>query len=119
LVSYGFDLLGNNDETQTMKHNIAYLINVILISTFLGAASLFAFRHGKGITEQECTTYEGASILWDLRIYRWVCCIPKGEDLEDCIVIIDKKPLPKTSIKPLPPAGSKIIVQPQQSSDDN
>ena len=102
-----------------MKPNIAFIMNVILILIFLCIPSLLAFRHGKGITEQECTTYEGASILWDLRIYRWVCCIPKGEDLEDCIVIIDKKPLPKTSIKPLPPAGSKIIIQPKQNTDAN
>ena len=102
-----------------MKRNIAYFIIVILISTSLCGASLFAFRHGKGITEQECTTYEGAAILWDLRIYRWVCCIPKGEDLEDCILITDKKPLPKTSTKPLPPAGSKKIIYPKQKSDAN
>jgi hypothetical protein len=102
-----------------MKPNIAFLINVILISTLLCVPSLLAFGQKKGITERECTTYEGAAILWDLRIYRWVCCIPKGEDLEDCIVIIDKKPLPKTSIKPLPPAGSKIIIQPKQKSDAN
>jgi hypothetical protein len=102
-----------------MKPIIAFLVYVILVSIFLCVPSLLAFRHGKGITEQECTTYEGASILWDLRIYRWVCCIPKSEDLEDCIVIIDKKPLPKTSIKPLPPAGSKIIIQPKQNTDAN
>ena len=102
-----------------MKPKIAFLIHVILISTFLCGPLLPAFGQQKGITEQECTTHEGAEILWDLRIYRWVCCIPRSEGLEDCIVIIDKKPLPKTSIKPLPPAGSKIIIQPKQKSDAN
>lgn len=102
-----------------MKPKSTVSINLMLILTFLCIPSLLAFGQEKGITEQECTTYEGAAILWDLRIYRWVCCIPKGEDLEDCIVITDKKPLPKTSIKPLPPAGSKIIIQPKQKSDAN
>ena len=102
-----------------MKQHPSVFINLILSLTFLCGSFLLAFGQEKGITEQECTTYEGAAILWDLRIYRWVCCIPKGEDLEDCIIIIDKKPLPKTSIKPLPPAGSKIIIQPKQKSDAN
>ena len=102
-----------------MKPKSPVFINLILILILSCVPFLLAFRQEKGITEQECTTYEGAAILWDLRIYRWVCCIPKGVDLEDCIVIIDKKPLPKTSIKPLPPAGSKIIIQPKQKSDTN
>ena len=102
-----------------MKSKFPFFINLILILILSCVPFLLAFRQEKGITEQECTTYEGAAILWDLRIYRWVCCIPKGEDLEDCIIIIDKKPLPKTSIKPLPPAGSKIIIQPKQKSDAN
>lgn len=106
-----------NDESLDMKPNAPVFVYFFLILTFLSGSSLLAFGQGKGITEQECTTHEGAEILWDLRIYRWVCCIPKGEDLEDCIVIIDKKPLPKTSIKPLPSAGSKIIVRPKQKSN--
>ena len=102
-----------------MKPKSLVFITLILILILSCVPFLLAFRQEKGITEQECTTYEGAEILWDLRIYRWVCCIPKGEDLEDCIIIIDKKPLPKTSIKPLPPAGSKIIVYPKQKPDAN
>lgn len=102
-----------------MKFNTPFLIHVILISIFLCRPLLLSFGQEKGMTEQECTTREGAEILWDLSKYRWVCCIPRGEDLEDCIVIIDKKPLPKTSIKPLPPAGSKIIIKPKQNSDSN
>ena len=102
-----------------MKPKSPVFINLILILILSYVPFLLAFGQEKGITEQECTTYEGAAILWDLRIYRWVCCIPKGEDLEDCIVITDKKPLPKTSIKPLPPADSKIIIRPKQKSDAN
>jgi hypothetical protein len=61
-----------------------------------------------------CAT-EGAEVIWDLRVYRWVCCIPKGEYLEDCVPISDKAPLPKTSMKPLPEKGSGAIIKPQDS----
>jgi hypothetical protein len=54
---------------------------------------------------------EGAEILWDLRRYRWVCCIPEGADLEICILITDKKPLPPSSIKPLPPGESETSIE--------
>jgi hypothetical protein len=109
----------HNNQSLDMKPKSSVCIILILILTSLCVPLVLAFGQKKGITEQECTTYEGAAILWDLRIYRWVCCIPKGEDLEDCIVIIDKKPLPKTSIKPLPPPGSRTIIQPKQNPDAN
>ena len=65
----------------------------------------------KSVTERECALREGAEVIWDLRVYRWVCCIAKGEYLEDCIPISDKAPLPKTSTKPLPKKGSKVIIK--------
>ena len=65
------------------------------------------------MTERECALTEGAEIIWDLRVYRWVCCIPAGEGLEECIPISDKEKLPKNSLTPLPKKGSKIIVTPQ------
>ncbi|MGD9304613.1 MAG: hypothetical protein PVF79_10150, partial [Desulfobacterales bacterium] len=61
-----------------MKPKSSVCIILILILTSLCVPLVLAFGQKKGITEQECTTYEGAAILWDLRIYRWVCCIPKG-----------------------------------------
>ena len=68
----------------------------------------------KSVTERECALKEGAEIIWDLRIYQWICCIPKGEYLEDCVPISDKTPLPKTSTKPLPEKGSGGIIQLQE-----
>ena len=71
----------------------------------------------KSMTERQCALTEGAEVIWDLRVYQWVCCIPKGEDLEDCVPISDKAPLPKTSLKPLPQKGTKVIIKPQDSQD--
>jgi hypothetical protein len=64
------------------------------------------------ITEKQCILNEGAEVLWDLRRNRWMCCIPEGTDLETCIPIVDKDPLPPTSTKPLPPEGSKKTIDP-------
>ena len=92
---------------------------ILILLTFLFSAAPVVFAGAKGISERECALTEGAEILWDLRTYQWVCCIPRGEDLEDCIPITDKEPLPKTSIKPLPPTGSKKIIIPQNSPEQN
>ena len=62
------------------------------------------------ITEDECARLQGADIIWDLSIYRWLCCIPKNEEeYETCIPITDMKPLPKTGLKPFPPETSRTI----------
>ena len=72
---------------------------------------LLADGKGKVFTEKECALHDGAEIIWDLRKYQWVCCIPQDEDLEECIPIVDKKPLPKSSIKPLVRGGMKTIIK--------
>jgi len=102
-----------------MKDQKLSWMTLVIILVLIFYALPPAFSQSKSTTERECILTEGGEVIWDLRSYQWVCCIPKGEDLEDCIVIIDKKPLPKTSIKPLPPAGSKRIIRPKQKSDAN
>ena len=72
----------------------------------------------KSVTERECALRQGAEIIWDLRDYRWICCIPKGEYLEDCVPISDKAPLPKTSTKPLPEKGSGGAIKLQEPKNE-
>jgi len=84
--------------------NVSRLLIVALF--FIGCLPSLAGDKPHGITEEECLLKKNAEILWDLRRYRWICCIPDGPDLETCMTITDKEPLPKTSAKPLPPAGS-------------
>lgn len=69
-----------------------------------------AYGQNKSVTERQCALTEGAEVVWDLRVYEWVCCIPKGEYFEDCVPISDKAPLPKTGTKPLPEKGTKVII---------
>jgi len=102
-----------------MKNQKIPWLALAVILVFIFYAMPSAFGQSKTTTERECILTEGGEVIWDLRSYQWVCCIPRGEDLEDCIIITDKKPLPKTGIKPLPPAGSKKIIQPKQKSDTN
>jgi hypothetical protein len=64
----------------------------------------------KEITEKACARLQKAEIVWDLSKYRWMCCIINAEDeYETCIPIKDMQPLPKTSLKPFPPQGTKTI----------
>ena len=83
------------------------IIIIGLIFSFLTPV----FGQTQSMTERECALTEGAEIIWDLRIYQWICCIPKGEYLEDCVPISDKAPLPKTSTKPLPEKDSGGIIK--------
>jgi len=85
-----------------------------LMALFLLDMPLQAVEFEKGVTERECALMDEAEIIWDLSKYRWICCIPEGDDLETCVSITDMKPLPKTSLKPLPPPGKKTIVVPQE-----
>ena len=68
----------------------------------------------KSMTERECALTKDTEIIWDLSELRWVRCMPEDEVLETCIPITDMKRLPKISLKPLPPKGSKTIVLPQE-----
>ena len=85
---------------------------IIWISFFLSLPAM-ADNQNKGITENECAGLQNAEIVWDLSKYRWLCCIIKTEDeYETCIPIKDMQPLPKTSLKPFPPEGTKTIENP-------
>ncbi len=88
-------------------------VSLFAILVFLFCALPPAFSQGRSLTERECVLTEGGEVIWDLRSYQWVCCVPIGEDLEKCFPISDKEKLPKTSIKPLPKKGSKVIVKPK------
>ena len=68
------------------NQNYAYM-GLVVILVFIFCALPPAYSQSKSLTERECALTEGAEVIWDLRVYRWVCCIPKGEDLEDCIPI--------------------------------
>ena len=92
---------------------VLFLIPVLMVLVFPGM-SLQAAGLDKGVTERECALMDKAEIIWDLSKYRWICCIPQGDDLETCVSITDMKPLPKTSLKPLPPRGKKTIVVPRE-----
>ena len=85
------------------------LISFLFILLFLCSPALAGLQVKK-ITENECAQMEAAEIVWDLSKYRWLCCILKNEDeYETCIPITDMKPLPKTSLKPFPPAETQTI----------
>ena len=88
-------------------------VNLCVIIVFIFCALPPAFSQGRSLTERECVLTEGGEVIWDLRSYQWVCCVPIGEDLEKCIPISDKEKLPKTSLKPIPKKGSKVIVRPK------
>ena len=88
----------------------------LIIAGFLLAASglwslpVVAGHDAEGTTEKECAQLPDAEIVWDLRKFRWMCCVIKNEDeYENCVLITDMKPLPKTSIIPFPPNSSKAI----------
>lgn len=87
---------------------------LVVIFTILFGFLPPVYGQKQSVTERECALREGAEIIWDLRIYQWICCIPKGEYLEDCVPISDKAPLPKTSAKPLPKKGSGGIIEIQE-----
>ena len=88
---------------------VMFIIPVLLFSSLPPA-----YSQKKSMTERECALTKDAEIIWDLSELRWVCCVPEDEDLETCIPITDMKRLPKTSLKPLPPKGSKTIVIPRE-----
>jgi hypothetical protein len=90
-------------------------MSLFVIFVFIFCALPAAYSQRKSMTERECVLTEGGEVIWDLRTYQWVCCIPIGEDLEKCIPISDMSPLPKTSLKPLPPKGSKTIIVPKDT----
>jgi hypothetical protein len=96
-----------------MKDQKFSCMSLFVILVFIFCTVLPAYSQSKLMTERECVLTEGGEVIWDLRSYQWVCCIPTGEDLEDCVPITDKARLPKTSVKPLPKRGSKVIVKPQ------
>ena len=98
-----------------MRNQNYACMGLFVILVFIFCALLPAYSQSKSVTERECALTKGAEVIWDLRVYRWVCCIPKGEDLEDCVPISDKAPLPKTVIKPIPQKGSKAIIKPQDT----
>jgi len=100
---------------QDQKYSIPRLLVLFVIPAFFFCSPPPAYSQSKSVTERECALTQGAEIIWDLRIYRWVCCVPAGEDLEECIPISDMSPLPKTSLKPLPPKGSKTIIVPKET----
>jgi hypothetical protein len=82
---------------------------IIGISFFLSSPGL-ADNQNKEITENACARLQNAKIVWDLSKYRWMCCIIKSEDeYETCKPIMDMQPLPKTSLKPFPPEGTKTL----------
>jgi len=86
---------------------------VMFLAAWQWGLPVVAEPDSQGITEIECARLEEAEIIWDLSIYRWMCCIVKNEDeYETCIPITDMKPLPKTSIKPFPP-DTTGTVKPQ------
>jgi len=82
----------------------------MLLATWMGGLPVVAESDSQGITENECARLEDAEIVWDLSIYRWMCCMVKNEnEYETCIPITDMKPLPKTSLKPFPPNTTQTI----------
>ena len=82
---------------------------IIGISFFLNPPGM-ADNQSKEITENACARLQNTEIVWDLSKYRWMCCIIKNEDeYETCMAITDMQPLPKTSLKPFPPEGTKTI----------
>lgn len=84
------------------------------ISIFLTSSGM-ADNQNKEITENGCARLQNAEIVWDLSKYRWMCCIIKNEDeYETCMPISDMQPLPKTSLKPFPPEGTKTIEKSPQ-----
>ena len=89
--------------------SVLIAISVLMVLTFQSMSPLAA-ELDKGVTERECALTKDAEIIWDLSEMRWVCCVPEDEELETCIPISDMKPLPKTSLKTLPPPGKKTIV---------
>jgi hypothetical protein len=93
--------------------NLLFPVTVLMAIVFLSMSPQVA-QSQKGVTERECALTKDAEIIWDLSELRWVCCVPAGEDLETCIPITDMQPLPKTSLKPLPPKGKKTIVLPAE-----
>ena len=84
---------------------------ILLTWSFPGSGD----QHADNTTEEECARLEKAEIIWHLSEYRWLCCIPKNEDeYETCIPIRDMQPLPKTSIKPFPPAETQTLEKKPQ-----
>jgi hypothetical protein len=105
---------------QGPKFSVALFSMVMVIFAVLFWRLPPVFAQNTSLTERECALTEGAEVIWDLRVYQWVCCIPRGEYLEDCVPISDKAPLPKTSTKPLPQKGTKVIInskKPQVQND--
>ncbi|MBW2410080.1 MAG: hypothetical protein JRF72_09810 [Deltaproteobacteria bacterium] len=98
------------DPTSSIK---MFSMGVVIFAVLIGFLPP-VYGQKKSVTEGECALRKGAEIIWDLRIYQWICCIPKGEYLEDCVPISDKAPLPKTSTKPLPVKGSGGIIKLQE-----
>jgi len=88
---------------------------LIGISSFWNSP-LIAADQTETITEDECAHLQDADIIWDLTVYRWLCCIPKNEqEYENCVPITDMKPPPKTSLKPFPQETSKTIKHQNES----
>lgn len=85
---------------------IGFIIGVLVFMNPPGKAA----NQNKEITEKACARLQNAEIVWDLSKYRWMCCIIKSEDeYETCKPIMDMQPLPKTSLKPFPPEGTKTL----------
>ena len=97
-----------------MNANTPVAIKFFFLWLLFLSLPAFALDPPKTVTERECALIEDAEIIWDLSEMRWVCCISESEELETCIPIRDMKKLPKTSLKPLPPRGTKTIVIPQE-----
>jgi hypothetical protein len=97
-----------------MKNSIfsmAMFFAMVVLCAILFCFLQSVYGQKKSVTERECALTEGAEVIWDLRVYQWVCCISRGEYLEDCVPISDKAALPKTSTKPLPKKGSGAIIK--------
>jgi hypothetical protein len=90
---------------------IGFIIGISIFFSSPGRAD----EQNKGISENACARLQNAEIVWDLSKYRWMCCIIKNEDeYENCMPITDMQPLPKTSLKPFPPEGTKTIEKSPQ-----
>ena len=91
-----------------------------LIGFIIGISIFFSSpgrtdEQNNGISENGCARLQNAEIVWDLSKYRWMCCIIKNEDeYENCMPITDMQPLPKTSLKPFPPEGTKTTKKSPQ-----
>ena len=96
-------------------NDIMGFLKIFAFALLIAASAFWSFSvvagaEPEGVTENECARLEKAEIVWDLSIYRWMCCMVKNEDeYESCIPITDMKPLPKTSLKPFPPNTTRTI----------